>query len=137
MPGLCFANKLIFEDEHIHVDFGALLFNMLVNNNVTEDDFHAMMLEAFECEKHYITEGLPVNLIGMNQGLMVEYVKSVANTLCEKLRFGIIFPGAKNPFPWMKMIEIDEKANLHERQNANYELAAEEDIFELDYDLIS
>lgn len=65
MPGLTFSNELISRDEGLHTDFACLLYSML-NNKLLNDEIYAIISEAVEIEKEFISEALPVELIGMN-----------------------------------------------------------------------
>lgn len=56
-------------------------------------------------EKEFVCEALPVALIGMNKGLMSQYIEFVADRLlvalgCDK------FYNVKNPFDWMETISL-------------------------------
>ncbi|ELR17799.1 ribonucleosidediphosphate reductase, beta subunit [Acanthamoeba castellanii str. Neff] len=67
MPGLAFSNELISRDEGLHCDFACLLYSMLVNKP-SDDVTRQIILEAVEMEKEFVTESLPVALIGMILG---------------------------------------------------------------------
>ena len=66
MQGLCNANSLIFKDENLHCDFAIHLLNNHVVNKPSEKRIREILLSALEIEKEFITESLPVSLIGMN-----------------------------------------------------------------------
>lgn len=65
MPGLTFSNELISRDEGLHTDFACLLYTML-DNKLTQDEIYNIIGEAVEIEKKFITDALPVELIGIN-----------------------------------------------------------------------
>lgn len=69
MPGLTFSNELISRDEGLHTDFACLLYSMM-NNKLSKEDIYAIITEAVEIEKEFISEALPVELIGMNSTMM-------------------------------------------------------------------
>merc|ERR1712187_447233 len=69
MPGLCFSNELISRDEGMHTDFACLLYRHL-NNKLTDERIIQIIDEAVQIESHFVTESLPVELIGMNSQLM-------------------------------------------------------------------
>lgn len=73
MPGLTFSNELISRDEGLHTDFACLLFSHL-ERRPHPDTVEQIIREAVEIEKEFLTEALPVNLIGMNNVLMCQYV---------------------------------------------------------------
>jgi len=65
MPGLTFSNELISRDEGLHTDFACLLYSMM-NNKLSKEAIYSIITEAVEIEKEFISEALPVELIGMN-----------------------------------------------------------------------
>ena len=69
MPGLTFSNELISRDEGMHTDFACLLYKHL-NNKLSNERVLEIIEEAVEIESHFVTESLPVELIGMNSTLM-------------------------------------------------------------------
>jgi ribonucleoside-diphosphate reductase subunit M2 len=73
MPGLTFSNELISRDEGLHTDFACLLFSHL-KRRPHPDTVRAIIEEAVEIEKEFLTDALPVSLIGMNSKLMCEYI---------------------------------------------------------------
>jgi hypothetical protein len=105
MPGLCFSNELISRDEGLHCDFACLLYGMLVTKAPVER-VHEIIRTAVECEKEFVTDALPVSLIGMNAESMSQYIEFVADRLLLALGVPKIW-GATNPFEWMTMISIE------------------------------
>src|SRR6476469_8149560 len=77
MPGLTFSNELISRDEGLHCEFACLLYAML-NNKLSQEQVYSIIGNAVEIEKEFITEALPVKLIGMNADLMKQYIEFVA-----------------------------------------------------------
>jgi ribonucleoside-diphosphate reductase beta chain len=137
MPGLCFSNELISRDEGLHCDFACLLFNML-QEKPGKEEVTAIITDAVMFEKEFVTDALPVSLIGMNAELMGQYIEFCADRLllslgCDK------FYNAVNPFPWMEMISLQGKTNFFEKRVGEYQKAgvmAEKDsqVFSLDED---
>ena len=80
MPGLSFANELISRDEGLHCDFACLLYSQLTNK-LPLKTVQEIIAEAVETEKEFVTESLPVRLIGMNGDLMCQYIEFVADRL--------------------------------------------------------
>jgi len=85
MQGLCNANSLIFKDENLHCDFAIHLLNNHIENKPSEKKIREILLSALEIEKEFITESLPVSLIGMNSNLMKQYLEFVVDGLLVKL----------------------------------------------------
>lgn len=118
MPGLTFSNELISRDEGLHCDFACLLYLMLVNRPPVDVPLR-IITEAVEIEKEFVTESLPVALIGMNADLMCQYIEFVADRLLVALGCAKHY-NATNPFPWMEMISLDGKTNFFERRVGEY-----------------
>lgn len=121
MPGLTFSNELISRDEGLHCDFACLLYTKLVNK-LSEERIHEIISDAVKIECEFISESLPVELIGMNSTLMKEYIKFCADRLCRSLGTSKIYK-SKNPFDFMETISIDGKTNFFEKRVAEYSKA--------------
>ncbi|HRB54713.1 MAG TPA: ribonucleotide-diphosphate reductase subunit beta, partial [Bacteroidia bacterium] len=102
MPGLTFSNELISRDEGLHCDFACLLYSML-QNKMTQEQVHTIIKDAVNCEHEFVTDALPVSLIGMNARLMCQYIEFVADRLLVSLGYSKIY-NAANPFDFMEMI---------------------------------
>jgi len=130
MPGLTFSNELISRDEGLHCDFACLLFSHLVKK-LEKEVVEEIIKSAVEAEKEFVSESIPVSLIGMNSDMMIEYIEFVADRLVVALGYSKIYNTA-NPFEWMEMISIDGKTNFFERRVAEYQRAGKRE-FRLDY----
>ncbi|ETO21027.1 ribonucleoside-diphosphate reductase small chain [Reticulomyxa filosa] len=138
MPGLTFSNELISRDEGLHTDFACLLYRECVNQ-LKDEIVHEIVRDAVKCEKTFVCDALPVNLIGMNAERMSQYIEFVADRLLHALGHPKIFKVA-NPFEWMEMISLQGKANFFERRVGEYAKAGvmsqlqkpDEDQFALD-----
>lgn len=119
MPGLTFSNELISRDEGMHCEFACLLYSML-NNKLSEEAVHGIIKEAVEIEKEFITEALPVALIGMNAKLMQQYIEFVADRWLRELGYAKIY-NATNPFDFMEMISLEGKTNFFEKRVGDYQ----------------
>ena len=121
MPGLTFSNELISRDEGMHTDFACLLYKHL-NNKISNEAILEIVLDAVEIEKEFITESLPCELIGMNNDLMTQYIKFVA----DRLLFTVGVPKyykVENPFEFMEMISLQGKTNFFEKRVGEYQKA--------------
>ena len=124
MPGLSFSNQLISRDEALHTDFACELHRTLQpENQCSVESIREIIGSAVQIEKKFILESLPVPLIGMNAGLMSDYIEFVADRLCKELGAGEIF-GTKNPFDWMELISLQGKTNFFENRVSEYQLSA-------------
>lgn len=137
MPGLSFSNELISRDEGMHCDFAVLLHNNYLANKVSEERIKEIILSALEIEKEFITESLPVKLIGMSQDLMKQYLEFVADRLLVDLGCSKVF-NAENPFDFMANISLQGKTNFFEKRVGEYQKAgvknSSENTFDMDVD---
>jgi len=138
MPGLTFSNELISRDEGLHCDFACLLYKDHLINKLPEARVHEIIRDAVQIEQEFVTDALPVNLIGMNAKTMSQYIEFVADRLLESLGYSKIY-GASNPFDFMEMISLQGKTNFFEKRVAEYQKAGvmserTENAFSLDED---
>lgn len=137
MPGLSFSNELISRDEGLHCEFACLLYSML-SNRLSQESVTEIIEDAVRIEKEFITEALPVRLIGMNADLMKQYIEFVADRWITALGYPKIF-NATNPFDFMEMISLQGKTNFFEKRVGDYQKAGvisnkEQEIFSTDED---
>jgi ribonucleoside-diphosphate reductase beta chain len=119
MPGLTFSNELISRDEGLHCEFACLLYSML-GNRLTQEQVHGIIGDAVTIEKEFITEALPVDLIGMNARLMQQYIEFVADRWLDQLGYAKLFH-VGNPFDFMEMISLQGKTNFFEKRVGDYQ----------------
>jgi ribonucleoside-diphosphate reductase beta chain len=122
MQGLCNANSLIFKDENLHCDFAIHLLNNHIENKPSEKRIREILLSALEIEKEFITESLPVSLIGMNSNLMKQYLEFVVDGLLVKLGCKKEF-NVEQPFKFMEQIAVETKGNFFESRTVEYQKA--------------
>jgi len=116
MPGLSFSNELISRDEGLHCDFACHLHEHHLSNKVPKNKIKEIILSALDIEKEFITESLPVDLIGMNSALMKQYLEFVSDRLlldlgCEKVY------NTNNPFDFMQNIALQNKTNFLKKES--------------------
>ncbi len=121
LPGLTFSNELISRDEGLHCEFACLLYSML-SNQLTEAEVHTIIGDAVTIEKEFVSEALPVDLIGMNAKLMQQYIEFVADRWIAELGYKKIY-NAANPFDFMEMISLQGKTNFFEKRVGDYQKA--------------
>lgn len=122
MPGLSFSNELISRDEGLHCDFACHLYTRHVVSKLPEERVIEIIRDAVEIEKEFVTDALPVNLIGMNADAMRQYIEFVADRLLSEL-IGRKIYNATNPFDFMEMISLRGKTNFFEKRVAEYQKA--------------
>lgn len=139
MPGLSFSNELISRDEGLHCDFACLLYTSHVKNKLPKEQVTQIITDAVTIEKEFVSDAIPVRLIGMNADLMCQYIEFCADRLllalgCDK------FYNASNPFDFMEMISLQGKTNFFEKRVAEYQKSGvmnnkeENNVFNLDED---
>jgi len=119
LPGLATSNEFISRDEGLHRDFACHLHNNHLVNKVSTERITQIISEALEIEREFITESLPVNLIGMNAKLMSEYLEFVTDHLLETLNCPPVY-NTPNPFDFMDMISLEGKTNFFEKRVSEY-----------------
>ncbi len=122
MPGLSFSNELISRDEGLHCDFACLLYNDHVVNKIPKETITSIIEDAVSIEKEFVTDALPVKLIGMNADLMCQYIEFVADRLLMELGCEKVW-NSENPFDFMEMISLQGKTNFFEKRVAEYQKA--------------
>lgn len=122
MPGLSFSNELISRDEGLHCDFACLLYTKHLINQLPKDQVREIITHAVEIEKEFVTDALPVKLIGMNSDLMCQYIEFVADRLLQELGNEKVY-NVTNPFDFMDMISIQGKTNFFEKRVGEYQKA--------------
>jgi len=138
MPGLSFSNELISRDEGMHCDFACLLYSDHIQNKLPKQTIQDIILDAVKMEQEFVSDALPVNLIGMNAGMMCQYIEFVADRLLAQLGNEKVF-NVENPFPWMDLISLQGKTNFFEKRVGDYQksgVLADKDkqVFSLDED---
>jgi ribonucleoside-diphosphate reductase beta chain len=127
MPGLTFSNELISRDEGLHCEFACLLHNKYIKNKVPVERIIEIIKSAVDIEREFITESLPVSLIGMNSKLMEQYIEYVADFWLTELGCSKVY-GVDNPFDFMDMISLQNKSNFFEKRVAEYQKVSDKKI---------
>lgn len=118
LPGLSYANQLISRDENLHSEFACLLYSKIVNR-VPENIVREMFEEAVEIEDRFITESIPCSMINMNESLMKDYIKYIADRTLLMLGYDKIY-NISNPFHFMEASTLESKGNFFECKISEY-----------------
>jgi len=137
MPGLTFSNELISRDEGLHCDFACLMFKHL-KNKPSKERVLTIIKNAVEIEQEFLTDALPVALLGMNCDAMKTYIEFVSDRLLRELGCENYY-NAENPFDFMEHISLEGKTNFFEKRVGDYQKAGvmatkEEQVFTLEAD---
>lgn len=119
MNGLVSSNKAIARDEGQHCDFGCELYKHVVNK-LTTTEINEIMIEALNIAKNFMTNALPVRLIGMNNEIMNDYLEYITDRLIVTLGYSKLF-NKTNPFKFMETIGLDDKGNFFELHSLEYQ----------------
>lgn len=122
LPGLTFSNELINRDEGLHADFAVYLHQNHIINKVPKERITEILIDALDIERVFITESLPVSLIGMNSKLMTQYLEFVTDRLLLEYGCDKVY-NATNPFDFMEMISLEGKTNFFEKRVSEYQKA--------------
>lgn len=121
MPGLTFSNELISRDEGLHTDFACLLFSHL-RHRPSQEAVERIITEAVTIEQEFLSDALPVALLGMNSKLMCQYIEFVADRLLVALGNKKVY-NSTNPFDFMDNISLAGKTNFFEKRVGDYQKA--------------
>lgn len=122
MPGLATSNEFISRDEGMHCEFACHLYKHHVKNKLTEDRIKEIICDAVAIEKEFVTDALPVELIGMNALMMTQYIEFVADHWLSVLGCTKVF-NVENPFAFMDFISLQGKTNFFEKRVSEYKKA--------------
>ena len=93
-----------------------------MSHRPSEDHILRIVEEAVAIETEFLTDALPVSLIGMNCDLMTRYIQFVADRLLKELgcqkRWNV-----ENPFDFMDNISLEGKTNFFEKRVGEYQKA--------------
>jgi ribonucleotide reductase beta subunit family protein with ferritin-like domain len=139
LPGLALSNDWIARDEGMHFSFSALMFKTLstkFNNGtlsdgdiksmdlitelVSQSQFEEIVREAVEFEKEFVTDALPVDLIGMNKDMMCMYIEAVSDRIADLFGFDRVY-NTENPFDFMRALDVQNVTNFFEKRVSEYQ----------------
>ncbi|NQX81039.1 MAG: ribonucleotide-diphosphate reductase subunit beta [Flavobacteriaceae bacterium] len=122
LPGLTFSNELISRDEGLHCDFAVHLHNHHIVKKVPKERITEILVDALNIERSFITESLPISLIGMNSKLMTQYLEFVTDRLLVEFNCDKVY-NVSNPFDFMELISLEGKTNFFEKRVSEYQKA--------------
>jgi ribonucleoside-diphosphate reductase beta chain len=122
MPGLSFSNELISRDEGLHCDFACHLYKNHIEDKLSAEQVKDILRSALDIEKEFISDALPVSLIGMNSNLMSQYLEYVTDSLLVQLGYTKMY-NSENPFDFMQNIALQNKTNFFEKRVSEYSKA--------------
>ncbi len=133
LHGLATGTNWVFRDESCHMDFAyhvvdtvrheePELFDAEMGRQITE-----MLNEAVTAELQFARDLCGDGLPGMNTESMREYLECVADQRLVRLGLDPVY-GARNPFPFMELQNVQELTNFFERRASAYQVAVEGNV---------
>ncbi len=127
LAGLAASNDLIARDEGLHFSFSALLYKTLTPGQISQQEFQQICQEAVAIEKEFVTEALPVDLIGMNSQLMGQYIEHTCDVIAGLFGFDAVF-NSDNPFDFMRLLDMEGKTNFFEKRVTEYQRPTDREL---------
>ena len=133
LHGLAAGTNWVFRDESAHMSFAfdvvktvrkedPALFDADMERNVAQ-----MLSEAVDCEMQFAEDLLSGGIPGLSIGDMRQYLEFIADQRLAMLGLNKIY-GAKNPFAFMDLQDVQELANFFERRVSAYQVAVAGDV---------
>ncbi|MBX3299638.1 MAG: ribonucleotide-diphosphate reductase subunit beta [Acidobacteria bacterium] len=128
LHGLAAGTNWVFRDESAHMSFAfevvktvrkeePLLFDADLERSVA-----TMIQEAVDCEMQFAEDILSGGVAGLSVADMRQYLEFIADQRLAMLGMNKIY-GAKNPFSFMDLQDVQELANFFERRVSAYQVA--------------
>jgi ribonucleoside-diphosphate reductase beta chain len=133
LPGLASGTNWVFRDESAHMAFA---FEVLRTVRAEEPELfdagwasnvNTMVEEAVECETAFAEDVLGGGVVGMTQIEMRQYIHYVADQRLAALGLPKRF-GARNPFAFMDLQDVQELTNFFERKVSAYQVAVQGEV---------
>jgi ribonucleoside-diphosphate reductase beta chain len=133
LHGLAAGTNWVFRDESAHMSFAfevvkkvraeeAELFDEELKRQIVE-----MLDEAVECEMQFAEDILSGGVAGLSVADMRQYLEFIADQRMVMLGMQKVY-GAKNPFAFMDLQDVQELANFFERRVSAYQISVAGDV---------
>ena len=133
LPGLAAGTAWVFRDESAHMAFAFAVIRSVRDEQPQLFDaewaaaVRAMLAEAVDCEARFADDVLAGGVVGMSPGDMRAYLEYVADQRLRQLGLAPLY-GAKNPFPFMELQDVQELTNFFERRVSAYQVAVQGEV---------
>jgi ribonucleoside-diphosphate reductase beta chain len=128
MTGVAEQFQYILRDESMHLNFGIDLINQIkienphLWNSEMQETARKMIAEAVMLESEFARDMMPRGVLGMNSTMMIEYLKFIGNRRLAQIGLAEMWPGVKNPFPWMsEIMDLRKEKNFFETKVTEYQ----------------
>jgi ribonucleoside-diphosphate reductase beta chain len=133
LPGLASGTNWVFRDESAHMAFA---YEVLRTVRLEEpelfdaqwaSDVRAMIEEAVDCEASFADDVLCQGVVGLTRIEMHQYIHYVADQRLLMLGLPPVY-GARNPFAFMELQDVQELTNFFERKVSAYQVAVQGEV---------
>ncbi len=133
LPGLAAGTNWVFRDESAHMAFA---FNVIETVRREEPELfddewalqvRTMIEDAVECETLFAEDVLSGGVVGLTRVEMRQYLEYVADQRFAMLGLPPSY-GARNPFSFMELQDVQELTNFFERRVSAYQVAVQGEI---------
>jgi ribonucleoside-diphosphate reductase beta chain len=128
LPGLASGTNWVFRDESGHMNFALEVVKQVrkeepdLFDHELERQIVTMLDEAVECEMQFAEDILSYGVAGLSVAGMRQYLEFIADQRMLQLGLTKVY-GAKNPFSFMDLQDVQELANFFERRVSAYQVA--------------
>jgi len=135
LPGITDYNSFISRDEGIHTLFTCLLVRKYLRAQPSQERAEAIFRSVVDVIDEFVKESLPVRLIGMNDDLMMQYVRFQADSVMEDMGYSPIWR-VTNPFRFMDKMALNDvtKVSFFESRPTQYQNVTKEGATRLAFD---
>ena len=133
LNGLASGTNWVFRDESGHMAFALEVVETVRNENpdLFDDDFKTQVVEmigeAVDCEMTFAEDLLGGGVSGMSLPDMRQYLEFVADQRLQNLGLPVRY-GARNPFSFMELQDVQELSNFFERRVSAYQIGVEGEV---------
>ncbi len=133
LHGLAAGTNWVFRDESAHMAFALDVIKEVRNEEpeLFDESLHRQIVEmideAVECEMQFADDILSGGVSGLSVADMRQYLEFIADQRLIMLGLQKVY-GAKNPFSFMDLQDVQELANFFERRVSAYQVAVAGDV---------
>lgn len=133
LHGLATGTNWVFRDESAHMEFAFSVVDTVraeepdLFDDSLEKDVLDMLKEAIQCELSFGEDVLDGGIPGFSMAELKQYLEFVADQRLVRLGFSECY-GAKNPFSFMELQNVQELANFFERRVSAYQIGVSGEV---------
>jgi ribonucleoside-diphosphate reductase beta chain len=133
LPGLAAGTNWVFRDESAHMAFAFSVIDTVrqeepeLFDESWSQSVREMITEAVGCEAEFADDVLQGGVVGLTRSEMRQYLEYVADQRLMMLGLAPMY-GARNPFPFMDLQDVQELTNFFERRVSAYQVGVQGEI---------